>query len=394
MMSRYPARSRVLAAVAFALCVPACAVRTTGSPPVMLVPVSSGAPKLPLSGLIDMQDISWHNTDAGRPMFVIGNVQQFPGLFGGIVINATWAQMQASAGGGVDFSQVDNALAMVRTYNVANAQAPLGVKLRIYNGNSAPQWAKQLPGGPVTIYRNKAGCRELVDTCPLTIGPFWTAPYIAAWRAFQAAVAAKYDGEPLIRAVAVTSCASQTDEPFVPTAGPVSIANLRSANYSDMAEQACLSGALADYATWKLTGIDYTFNTYTNFSGGGTNPAFAVGVMQACIDPVKGVGTRCILDNHALEMPLYSPDAMIYAEMSSAAGAVVNFQTQAPAGMGCLWRDTIAQGVAVGARAIEVWPNNDGFTTLNATQIGELAREFSSPIPVSGATPGPCPGFY
>jgi hypothetical protein len=30
-----------------------------------------------------MQNIAWHNADGGQPTFVIANVEQFPGLFGG-----------------------------------------------------------------------------------------------------------------------------------------------------------------------------------------------------------------------------------------------------------------------------------------------------------------------
>ena len=389
------ARASVLAlAVALAGCggssAPASAIATP-----TLVPVGGSLEKTPLAGLIDMQDISWHNTDAGQPAFVIGNVDMFPGLFGGIVINATWSQMQPAAGGSVDFSDVDAALSEIRAYNAANPGSPLGVKLRIYGGNSAPSWAKSLSGGPVTIYRNPAGCDGAVDSCPLTIGLFWTAPYITAWRAFQAQVAAKYDSEPLVRAVAVTSCASQTDEPFVPTTGPVSKSNLGNAAvpYSDAAEQACLSGAVNDYSAWPLTAIDFTFNTYTKFTGG-TDAAFTESVMMLCRSTV---GSRCVLDNHALSSPVYSGDSAIYAAIA-ADGPPINFQTEAPEGMGCLWRATIAQGVALGANAIEVWPETkyQGFDTLTVAQVKKLAKEFTTPIPVPKQTPlpTPCTGFH
>jgi hypothetical protein len=326
---------------------------------------------------------------------VIANVEQFPGIFGGIVINATWSQMQTSSVGSVDFSAVDAALASVRTYNSANPSAPLGVKLRIYGGNSAPEWAKELSGGPVTIYRNPGGCDGVADSCPLTIGLFWTTPYITAWRAFQAQVAAKYDSEPLIRAVAVTSCASQTDEPFVPTTGPVSKKNLENAPvpYTDAKEQACLTGAITDYAAWTQSDIDFTFNTYSKITGG-TDPAFTTSVMNLCRSTI---GARCVLDNHALESPPYSADAGVYSNIEAAAG-LVNFQTQSPEAMGCLWQETIAQGIAFGARAIEIWPETkyQGFDSLSVPDVQSLASQFVSPIPVSTATPlpTPCSGFH
>lgn len=122
--------------------------------------------KEPLHGLIDMQNIAWHNADGGQPTFVMANVQQFPGLFGGVVINATWSAIQPSATGPLDFSTIEDALTLVREYNAAHPTAPLGVKLRVYAGNSAPDWAKQISGGPVTLFRNPAGCHSA--SCPIT----------------------------------------------------------------------------------------------------------------------------------------------------------------------------------------------------------------------------------
>jgi hypothetical protein len=352
-----------------------------------IAPVTLAEPKFPLRGLIDMQDISWHNTDAGRPVFDITNVEGFPGVFGGIVINATWAQMQSTAGAAVDFSLVDSALALVRTYNTSNQSSPIGVKLRIYGGNSAPQWAKDLPGGPITIYRNPAGCNGLTDTCPLTVGPFWTQMYIADWRAFQALVAAKYDGEPLIRAVAVTSCASQTDEPFVPTSGPIGKANLGAAGYNDTVEEACLTGATTDYAAWKNTEIDFTFNEYSKFTGG-LDAAFTESVMALCR---QQAAVGCVLDNHALQTPLTS-DLPIYAAIA-AAGGLINFQTQSPEGMGCLWPETITQGLLLGARAVEVWPEAkyQGFDTLTVPEVTALQALFFAPLPATTPVPSPLP---
>lgn len=377
----------------------ACAggsIAATGLPTASTAPVlaGGGAPKSPISGLIDMQDIAWHLIDAGQPTFVIANAQQFPGVLGGIVVNATWSNMQPVAGGPVNFTAVEGALADVRTYNAANPSAPLGVKLRIYHGDNAPLWAKQLAGGPISIFRNSAGCDGQVDTCPETIGALWSAPYIAAWRAFQAQVAAKYDSEPLIRAVAVTSCATQTDEPFVPTAGPISKANLGNAvvPYSDTAEQACLSGAMDDYSAWKDTEIDFTFNIYSKFTGG-TDQTFTTNTMMQCR---AAVGARCVLDNHALETPVYSTDAGVYTEMQTL-GGLVNFQTQSPEGMGCIWPETISQGVHLGARAIEIWPESkyQGFDTLTLGQMQQLQGEFATPtaLPGTAQLPSPCSGF-
>ena len=150
----------------------------------------------------------------------LDNIKPFPGLCGGIVLNATWAEMQPQPTGSLTTARIDRALDQVRRYNVNHPTAPLGVKLRIFSGNQAPPWAKAIDGGPLTIQRNPQGCPS--GDCPITIGKVWDRQYIAAWRSFQRSVAALYDSEPLIRSVAITSCTMETDEPFVlPVQQPV-----------------------------------------------------------------------------------------------------------------------------------------------------------------------------
>jgi hypothetical protein len=362
-----------------------------GAPDAGVDVVITPAVKAPLLGLIDMQTIAWHNTDTGEPTFNATNVATFPGLFGGIVINATWRALQPAGGGALDTVTVDGALEQVRAYNAANPAAPLGVKLRVFAGNSAPAWAKALAGGPVTIFRNPAGCQS--PPCPLTVGLYWSDAYIAAWRAFQALLAARYDGEPLIRQVAVTSCAAQTDEPFVPSNDAQARANLIAAGYTDAAQQACLLGAVDDYASWKLTLVDYTFNTFY-LIGGGNDPTVAPAVMEACRSAFRD---RCVLDNHALSAPLRAQDTAVY-DAIQALGPPIDFQTDSPQNMNCQWTATVAEGVALGGAAIEMWPDAkfQGFDTLSAADVAQLASEFVTPIPVLAPTaqPSPCSGFH
>ena len=353
--------------------------------------VTVSPPKVPLRGLIDMQDISWHNTDNATPApFTTQYIAAYPGSFGGIVINETWADLQPTQGGAIVTTAINNDLLAVQAYNDSSSvtqSSPVGVKLRIYAGSNAPLWAKHLPGGPVTIYRNPAGCNGATDTCPLTVGPYWTTAYIAAWRAFQAQVAAKYDTNPLIVAVAVTSCAEQTDEPFVASTGPISKANLKAAGLTDTLQEACLSGAMTDYSAWQNTDIDFTFNSYNKLSGG-LDTAFSQSVMTLCR---QAAPSRCVLDNHALQTPITS-DPQIYTDIQTM-GGLINFQTQAPEGMGCIWPETITQGLILGARAIEVWPEAryQGFTTLTVPEVQALQALFYAPVPISTPTPNPLP---
>jgi hypothetical protein len=362
-------------------------------PPVAPPPKPTG-PKAPLAGLVDMQDISWHNTAGGEPTFTMANVTPaFDGVFGGIVINATWDQLQPSAGGALDFSAIDAALAQISVYNAAHPTTPLGAKLRVYGGANAPAWAKELGGAHVDIQRNPAGCQS--GSCPLTIGRMWTAEYITAWRSFQTALAAQYDSEPIIRHVTVTSCAQQTDEPFVPTSDATSKANLVAAGYTDALQQACLTGAVDDYAAWKLTNVDFTINAFVQTGAPADVTTFPESVMDGCRTKL---GARCVLGNHALSAPLRASEQPIYDALSARGGSI-SFQTESPQAMGCLWTQTIAQGVALGAGSVEIWPKKQlgGFTSLQESDVAQLASELVTPISVDPnpvPLPKPCAGFH
>ena len=104
------------------------ALAVTAAPQAIAEPAKAPPMKPTIAGFIDMQTIAWHNADAGAPTFTLDNVSQFPGMFGGIVLNATWAELQEQGGGALTTTRIDHALEQVRAYNVANPTAPLGVK--------------------------------------------------------------------------------------------------------------------------------------------------------------------------------------------------------------------------------------------------------------------------
>ncbi len=340
------------------------------SPQAVAEPAKAPPTKPTIAGFIDMQTIVWHNTDGGMPTFTLDNVNQFPGMFGGIVLNATWAELQDQRGGALTTARIDHALEQVRAYNAANPAAPLGVKLRIFAGNQAPPWAKAIAGGPVTIQRNPQGCPS--GNCPITIGKVWHPQYIAAWRAFQGAVAARYDSRPLIRSVAVTSCTMETDEPFVmPVGQPVP------AGYTDAAGRACLRGAIDDYAAWRRTPIDLTLNVFPQIQMGGADMGFTIAVMNACR---AKLGRRCELGNHALTANMRPANAKMVAAIS-AKGAPIHYQTEGPKAPGFDWTATIQAARRYNATAVELWPDAKfgGFTTLTTAEMQKLRSLFSAP---------------
>jgi hypothetical protein len=200
----------------------------------------------------------------------------------------------------------------------------------------------------------------------------WNPKYIAAWRAFQALVAARYDNVPAIRAVAITSCAMETDEPFVMPVGQTL------PGYTDAADQACLMGAVDDYAGWHRTVIDYTINPFTSLQGNGTDINFSIAVMNECRSEL---GRRCELGNHAFSTDMLKDNAEIVAAISSM-GGLIHYQTEAPKASGLKWDATVRAAHEDHATGLELWPEVrfDGFTTLSQKKIEKLVGLLKAPI--------------
>ena len=213
---------------------------------------------------------------------------------------------------------IDDFLVQMRAYNAANPGKPLGVKLRIWGGFMAPPWATTLGGFPaIDVMHNGK---------PRTLGRFWSPPYREAWANLQAILAARYDGEPLIQEVAVTSCMSSPPSRSVPTTGQdgaTVLAALNANGFTDGATRSCLSNALDDYAPWKRSRLVLAVNPLTLQAGRQRRSRFTYTIMSACR---TALGVRCVFDNHDLNAPLPKPIKPIYGFLEHF-GAPIEFQT-------------------------------------------------------------------
>ena len=368
-------------------------------------------------GLVDMGNISFYSginayltppRPLPTPVFNIADLTgSYAGIFSEIVLNVTWRQLQAAEGGPLDTSFIDSAIAQVNSYN-ATWGTDLGIKLRVWGGYQAPEWAIVMNGPPVTV--TGVGTVDDNQYGTQAIGRFWTADYNLAWANLQAALAASYDGNRVIRGISQTAGGSASDEPFVPLKNNAPLtgatnsptvnqpAQLELGGYQDAAEMLTLRAAIASYAQWSTTPLDYTFNNFHLFDSGNELPFgnFTLAVMQQARNSSRMVQSG----NHALRDPLYSPDEMVYGQLAGDAalkpGAVPNsFQSAAPsilvdyAG----WQGMVAAGVGLNAGNIELWdyptppqfPN--GFLSFSPGQLQGLAAILAagSPPPVAGA---------
>ena len=194
-------------------------------------------------------------------------------------------------------------------------------------------------------------------------------------RRFQEQLAARYDGEPLIREVAITSCMSVTAEPFYVPLEDTLQAPIRAAGFNDADYRSCLEGALADYAPWKASRLVLSVNSYGTVSGEPNDPGFTIGVMHACR---KAIGARCVLDNHDLDATPPESILPIFAAMRKL-GPEIEFQTfhETPDD----FDGTIARGVALGATAIELWQDFHGFPLVDDDDLKRWAAMLEANAP-------------
>jgi hypothetical protein len=347
--------------------------------------------KVSLQGLLDLGQVSADDMQE-PPYNTIYWVCRRTASISGIVVNDTWASLQPGGEGTpIETGTIDAALRTIAAYNQTPGRS-LGVRLRVWAGIDAPDWAKSLGGTPIVICDGNAvpASSPPVSTaapappsptpCPAaavrTVGAFWSDAYENAWRNVQIQLAKKYDDDPLVDEVSVSACSSLTSEPFVQPEDAFSRDNMIAGGYTDARYRACLTNAIpGDYAlAWHHTIVDYSFNPFrrVDVTPPQTDLAFTEGVMRLCRETLAA---RCALLNEALAkftpppspQPSQTPStAQSYYAMWNYMGSLggeITFQTASPPNLLAAWGTNLdgwnaAIGLAheFGASSVELFP--------------------------------------
>jgi hypothetical protein len=332
-----------------------------------------------------MGSLAFNHAPGTLPDNAMEEINAHPGIYAGAVVNVLWSQLEPQQGI-FDDTAITSALATIAAYNAQYPSTPVVAKLRINAGVGTPAWVAQLTGGPITV-ASESGTMQ--------IGAFWTPAYKAAWQALQAHLASEYDGSTSIAEVAISSCSSRTDEPFIISLDPSSLANMRQFGYSDAAYMTCLLGAKDDYAAWVKTPLDFTFNAFqasdnctaensTNCRS--SDPSFSIQVL----DDFRGaIGTsRSVIANHGLQnplapgaLPLYSEFQNLYNQAQAQtppSESPLEFQSYAPT---VDWDSTIQLGLTYHPTEIEIWDTvaAGGNADISTAQLQNYASELKQP---------------
>ena len=149
-----------------------------------------------------------------------------------------------------------------------------------------------------------------------------------------------------------------------------------------------LRAAIADYAQWGTTPLDFTMNPFHLFDSGNEviDPNFTLAVLQQARNSTRMVQAG----NHALNYPTYSFLTFLYSQMTAdaaldPAATPASFQTDSPdmlaasassgsypnfTGPVADWPNAVANGMLSNGGNIELWnfsgPNNaSGFQSLS-----------------------------
>ena len=322
----------------------------------------AGVKKQPLHGLVTMGDIGTLMREGGYSRNALREANAHPGVYRGVVLALSWKELEPTEGQ-LDVSSIESALDRVRAYNRKYPVTPLKAKIRIFAGWNTPGWVIAKSEGPLVL-TDKLGT--------LTIGRFWTARYRRAWRQFQDLLAKQYDKNPLIGEVAVSSCATISAEPFILPMNPHNHDVLYAAGFNDRRHEACLLGAIQDYAAWKNTPIDYTVNPIrlTDEATWTLDEGF---VRTVLVKFRKKYGSRGVIANHGLKMNLFPRDRPICSLLKKL-GSPIAFQTYNPR---VNWPGSVALGMQYGATEIEVWNTkaSGGAAAVSYSELRQWAQE-------------------
>lgn len=350
----------------------------------------TGAVKPLIKGLVSMESARCLNKGDNRcvPDNSMSDAFSTPDILRGVVVNVTWTELEPRAGE-FNFQPIDQALQNIARYNAKYEAHPLRAILRVETGQMAPDWVKAMNGGPVSILRRS-------NKSPITVPLFWTVEYRKAWRELQDRLATHYDANALVAQISNTSCAHESDEPYVNPVDSTSIIALFHAGYTNRKYRECLMASIHDYDAWRMTRVDFTQNPFENIvvdTGGGVpigktaqlDLNFTISVIKTFRSALGE--ERAIIGNHDITAPLHAANVGLYKALQTF-GKRIEFQTGAPGvprpdgtstGEFSDWNGTIKLGADVGATAIEVWPS----FTVN----GDPIQDGWNPIPCAPTVP-------
>jgi len=283
------------------------------------------------------------------------------------VVNVRWADLQPSSDVTlVTPNAIDQGIDQVRSLNRANPAQPFRLKIRLSAGTDAPDWVKQLGGGPMVI-------RDPVDQVTGTVGRFWTDDFGRAYDRLQQILAARYDAVAEIGEITISRCSTVYAETFIrQSSDPANIQALLAEGDTPDADERCLREQVDAHSVWAHTLSGLALNPYQKpgTNGREIDEMFTETLMSYCR---KVLGSRCVLENNSIRWP---PARGTMAQMYQAIrrlGPPISFQTAAPERIGDLLK-TLEWAADQGANAVELPRSYSAFAVATLGGLADRLR--------------------
>jgi hypothetical protein len=245
----------------------------------------------------------------------------------GYVVNVRWDALQSGPDAALTpDNPIDTAIADVQSWNAAHPTDQRGLRIRLFTSSNSPgqppatTWPQSLGGAPITVTEPAFGF-------DCAVGHYWTKTYESALADLQAKLAAKYDGNSVVREVVMGGASLCYPEPFL----RYSWTTLTTAGDTLAHDEGSIKQEIAAYRVWKHVLVDMAFNPYD--APGSTGLTFTLQEMKAFR---KAFGAQGVLMNDSLRASYASGTGnyqTMYAQMA-AEKAPIPFQVAVPSKMG------------------------------------------------------------
>jgi len=327
--------------------------------------ISSSYLKPQLTGIVLMGNTAF-NRNSLESKILPNNVADYKAInqegVDGVVINVTWSQLEPHEYI-YDYSEIESALKYIRLHNQLYPNKVWHAKLRVWEGYHLPQWYASNPDNVYLVEKSVHGAQYY----DVEMAKFWDKKYSDKITQLQHHLADRYDNEPLISEVSISSCSSLTDEPFVSSQDIFSIQSELQAGYTNVAYANCLLNAPEEYKYWKHTWLGYPINPFRVVNPSDESITYDVTTSYAVIDKFATI-PNAHFDNHDLIGDMSTESEPILSIESQ----ILKYYPQVHNQLQMYWMTTsvesaIPTALNLKANEVELW-----WDTINSYSLTQL----------------------
>jgi hypothetical protein len=293
----------------------------------------------------------------------VGNTGEWPHIVDVWVPYLDWAEVQPDPDR-FRFAPIDDLVRRARASGDT-------LRLRIFAGRAAPGWVKR-KFGVVSVY-------DPIDGIAASVPRWWVPGFMDAYERLQAKLAARYDGNPTVRAVSIAGAMTVYAEPFIRgISSALTRSNLLRAGYTPRKDRRAIVASIRAHTPWRRTRQTLALNPwqFVRLDGTvGTRTAFTNRVMNRfrAIFGRRAILHNCSIRSSYITNGMPSGYAAMYRHMT-ALGRPISFQTAKTSRVGDL-RVVLKWALKQGAHGVELHRGSGTKLTIDEARTFDAKLE-------------------